>query len=175
MGMETTHQPLTGTSLTLTTTVALPLPQLWELVTDMPRIAEWSPECIEVTWTGDEPVGIGARFTARNRFPDGVVRGGVGLVIEFEPTRRFAWAMLDDDGAVGSLWSYDLAAGTSSWRTIVHHRFEHGPGLTGLRFVAAADPGAVARRLGELAANMCATLAAMERQTTSAHDGMEVA
>jgi uncharacterized protein YndB with AHSA1/START domain len=173
--METPHQPLTGTSLALTTTVALPRAQLWELVTDMPRVAEWSPECIEVTWAGDETATVGARFSARNRFPDGVVRDGVGIVTEVVPTRRLAWVMLDDNGAVGSQWSYDLAAGPSPRCTIVHHRFEHGPGVTGLRIVAASDPTAVARRLGELAANMSATLAAMERLTTSAHDGMEVA
>jgi uncharacterized protein YndB with AHSA1/START domain len=175
--METHHRPagLTGTSLQLTTTVGLPLSHLWGLVTDMPRIAEWSPECIEVTWAAPAPgCTPGARFGARNRFPDGVVRSVVGVVTAVVPTRRLAWAMLDDDGAVGSRWTYDLAVGPTPAQTAVTHRFEHGPGATGLRAVVAVDPAAMARRLGELAANMSATLAAMER-TASTNVGMEVA
>ncbi len=163
MDTEQRLDGVTGAGVALTITLALPINHVWDLVTDMPRVAEWSPECIDVTWSS--PTGaacVGAWFTTSNRFPDGVVRTAGGVVTEVVPTRRFAWTVLDDAGGDGSYWTYELEPGPSPQHTVVHHRFEHGPGRTGLRVVAEQDPAAVSRRLGELATNMSATLANME-------------
>jgi uncharacterized protein YndB with AHSA1/START domain len=165
----TTHQRpddldrLTGTAVTVTTLVAVAPDDLWDIVSAMHRIGEFSPECFEVRWVGGTCGAVpGARFTARSRFPDGVVRSAGGIVDDVETGRRLAWTMVDLAGVAASRWRYDLEPGSTPGHTVVHHRFEHGPGMTGLRHLAVTDPSVVARRLGELTTNMTATLANME-------------
>jgi uncharacterized protein YndB with AHSA1/START domain len=162
--MENTIECLTGLRLELTTTLPVPPTTLWSMIIDVPRVGSWSPECLDATWldgaSGPTP---GARFAAENRFgtaDEHVVLPVQGVVTEVEPARTFAWTMLDDDDAVGSLWRYELEAVDGG--TLVRHSWEHGPGMTGMRVDAMADRSSVDRRLGTLAHNMHATLVAME-------------
>jgi uncharacterized protein YndB with AHSA1/START domain len=168
MHMKTNQRPddldrLTGTAVTVTTLVAVSPDDLWDTVSAMHRIGEFSPECIELRWVGAMCSAVpGARFTARSRFPDGVVRSAGGIVDDVETARRLAWTMVDLDGMAASRWCYDLEPGPTPGHTVLQHRFEHGPGMTGLRHLAVSDPSVVARRLGELTTNMTATVANME-------------
>jgi uncharacterized protein YndB with AHSA1/START domain len=171
--METTTDRLTGLRLDVTTTLSVPLARLWAMVIDVPAIGTWSPECLGARWldgaTGVEP---GARFTAHNRFgtdDDHIVLTADGVVTEVVAPCTLAWTMVDDDGAVGSRWRYELEPGPGGG-TLVRHSFEHGPGVTGMRAEATKDPASVDRRLGQLACHMSATLAAMEQ-----HGRQEVA
>jgi Polyketide cyclase / dehydrase and lipid transport len=52
--------------------VAAPPELVWDLVADVTRVGQWSPECAGAAWL-EEPVrpAPGARFTGHNRFPDG--------------------------------------------------------------------------------------------------------
>lgn len=163
--METTTiDYLTGLRLELSIAVPVPIGRLWTMITDVPRIGSWSPECLGATWLdGADGAVRGARFAAENRYgtdDDHIILPAQGVVTEVVPERTFAWTMLDDDGADGSRWRYELAPIEGG--TLVRHSFEHGPGLTGLREGAAADRAAVDRRLGTLAEHMHATLVAME-------------
>ncbi len=166
--MDNTCDRVTGLRLELTTTVPIPTPTLWALVTDVPAIGRWSPECIGARWLdGATAAAPGARFAAQNLFPDGVTRDVEGVVTASDADRLvFAWTMVDDDGADGSRWRYVLRPAGAG--TDVQHSFEHGPGRTGLRWLAEQDPSFVAVRLGELAGNMSATLVAMERHVLEA-------
>ena len=163
--METTTDRLTGLRLELTTTLSRPPSCVWELVSDVPAIGSWSPECVSARWLdGASAPAPGVRFAAENRFRTGdgaVVRGVLGVVTEAVAHRTFSWDMLDEDGDVGSRWRYELAA--SGLGTRVRHTFEHGPGVTGMRLEAEGDRTSLDRRLGTLASNMSATLAAMDR------------
>ena len=163
--METTTDRLTGLRLDVRTTLSVPLPPLWALVTDVPAIGTWSPEGLGATWLAGASGAVpGARFAARNRFgtdDDHVVLSAQGVVTDVRPLHTFAWTMVDDDGAVGSSWRYELEPAADGG-TVVRHSFEHGPGMTGMRHDASRDPGSVDRRLGQLARHMSATLAAME-------------
>ena len=41
---------------------------VYDLVADLPRMGEWSPECERVEWTGEATAArVGARFTGHNR------------------------------------------------------------------------------------------------------------
>jgi uncharacterized protein YndB with AHSA1/START domain len=158
--MENTIDCLTGLRLELTTTVPVPPPALWALVTDVPAIGRWSPECLGAEWldgaTGPLP---DARFRAENRFGT-VVRSAQGVVTEVVTERTFAWTMLDDEDRAASLWRYDLSPAAGG--TVVRHSWEHGPGMTGMRDDASRDRSSVDRRLGVLARHMHGTLVAME-------------
>jgi uncharacterized protein YndB with AHSA1/START domain len=52
----------------VTVTVAAPVEALWDMVADVTRMGEWSPECYSCRWIGkhDEPV-VGARFVGFNK------------------------------------------------------------------------------------------------------------
>jgi dimethylaniline monooxygenase (N-oxide forming) len=51
-----------------TVTIAAPAEVLWDMVADVTRMGEWSPECYRCRWVGKrrEPV-VGARFVGLNR------------------------------------------------------------------------------------------------------------
>jgi hypothetical protein len=72
---------------------------VWDLAADITRVGEWSPECIQAAWLGEpgrpKP---GARFTGRNRFPNGFEYEVTCVVAEADRPRTFAWVVLDDSG-----------------------------------------------------------------------------
>src|SRR5580700_11869051 len=156
--------------------VVIARPELvWNLVADVTRVGEWSPECIRASWLADpgrpQP---GARFTGHNGFPNGFEYEVTCVVTEAERPRAFAWVVLDDSG--------DPARPSSSWRyqidplpggSRVRQRFTHGPGASFLRAVAAEAPDQaaeiIAARRDGLRANMTATLRAMKAAAESSH------
>src|SRR5215472_10328522 len=147
---------------------------MWDLIADVTRVGEWSPECVRAAWLGEpgrpQP---GARFTGHNRFPDGFEYEVTCMVTEADRPRVFAWVVLDDSG--------DPARPSSSWRyridpipgggSRVRQRFTHGPGASYLRAAAAQVPDGAAEiigaRLDGLWANMSATLRAMKAAAES--------
>ncbi|MET9350276.1 SRPBCC family protein [Streptomyces termitum] len=83
---------------------------VWDLVSDVTRMGDWSPECRRCAWRGEER-GVGARFTGHNR------RGRVrwvtsNTVEEWERGRAFAFRTTTN----GVRWGYrmepDGAGGT---------------------------------------------------------------
>jgi hypothetical protein len=51
-----------------TLTVAAPVDLVYDLVADLPRMGEWSPECERVTWRGGATQAVpGAEFFGHNR------------------------------------------------------------------------------------------------------------
>jgi uncharacterized protein YndB with AHSA1/START domain len=84
---------------------------VWDLVSDVTRIGEFSPETFEAVWLGDAtgPV-VGARFKGH------VKRNGVGPVywtvcevLDVVPRQRFEFAVIMN-GAKLNRWSYELEA-----------------------------------------------------------------
>jgi uncharacterized protein YndB with AHSA1/START domain len=165
---------VTGLTAAAEVVVAARPELVWDLVADVTRVGEWSPECIRATWLGEpgrpQP---GARFTGHNQFPGGLEYEVTCVVTEADRPRAFAWVVLDDSG--------DPARPSSSWRyridplpgggSRVRQRFTHGPGASYLRMVAAEAPdqaaGIIAARREGLRANMSATLGAMKAAAES--------
>ncbi|MER6943946.1 SRPBCC family protein [Nonomuraea sp. NPDC000554] len=157
---------VTGATAEVEVRVPLPPSEVWDLVTDLSRLGEWSPECTRASWLEpDAGPRAGARFQASNRYPNGFVADVTCVVTRADRPHGFAWEVLDGSGVPGSLWSYDLRPGSEPGQTLLRHTFVHGPGNTGLR-VAARRSGADAStvidgRLTALRANMTATIRAM--------------
>ena len=167
---------VTGLTVAVEEVIAAPPELVWDLVADVTRVGEWSPECIQVAWLAEpgrpQP---GARFTGHNRLPNGFEYEVTCVVTEADRPRAFAWAVLDDSG--------DLACPSSSWRyridplpgggSLIRQRFTQGPGASYLREAAAMAPNRAAdiieARLGRLRANMSATLRAMKATAESSH------
>lgn len=142
----------------------------YDLVSDVTRIGELSPECAGAEWLGD---GV---FEGTNRIAygdDEYVWIRRCVVTAAERPRRWAYAVGDRwDGSPASEWSYDVAD-LGGGRCRVTQTFRHVPdGLSGLRTQADADPAnapaVVAARVTALRAGMRETLArlrgALDRQ-----------
>lgn len=85
---------------------------VYALVSDLPRMAEWSPECTAVRWQGgaDGPA-IGARFVGHNRA--GVARWLTqGVVTAAEPGRRFGFDIHFGPIPVAH-WEYEVRPGAT--------------------------------------------------------------
>ncbi len=85
---------------------------VWDLVADVTRVGEWSPECIWAAWLGEPGRPLpGARFIGRNRLPNGFEYEMTCVITEADRPRAFAWVVLDDSGAPArpsSLWRYRI-------------------------------------------------------------------
>ena len=159
---------VTGTQVAVALIVPIPRERMWDLITAVDRIGEWSPETTAARWS--DPAARpdpGARFSGHNRFPNGFESTVTCVVTEAQRPDVFAWAVLDDAGQVGSTWRYELRDGNEPDSTEVRHSFTHGPGLTGAREAADADPRALEQRLVTLCRNMTTTITAMTATESS--------
>lgn len=140
---------------------------IWDLITDVSRIGEWSPECTGARWL-DETVAAGSRFEGHNTFRDGFTATVTCVVTQARSPEVFEWIVLDPSESPlspGSIWRYELTPGDAPGQTRVRHQFVHGPGDTGLLMAMRADPAHAQQilqdRLATLRAHMAATLQAM--------------
>jgi hypothetical protein len=143
---------------------------MWDLVTDVARIGEFSPECVGAAWLAGSAARPGARFEARNEFGDGFKSTVTCVVTEARRPDVFEWIVLDPSKLPerpGSIWRYELEPGDATGQTRVTNRFVHGPGVTGLLVGMQDNPGeaeAILRqRLDTLRSNMTVTLESMAR------------
>lgn len=104
---------------------------LYELVSDLGRSGEWSPECRGGAWVQGEPGQVGSIFRGDNvRGTDvvpwaPVIRGPWNTeseVIEAVPGRTFRWVILNSArGRQESVWSYEIEPAAGGGSTLVHH------------------------------------------------------
>jgi hypothetical protein len=88
---------------------------VWDLVADITRMGEWSPECVRAEWeNGATGPAVGAHFHGYNRA--GTFEWDVpGIVTECERAQVFAFAV-PRGGAMVNSWRFDFApsgAGTT--------------------------------------------------------------
>jgi len=71
--------------------VDAPRQAVWDMVTDIRRMGEWSPECYRTEWLdGATPPAVGARFRGHNR--QRWLRWSVpARITAYEPPSRFAF------------------------------------------------------------------------------------
>jgi uncharacterized protein YndB with AHSA1/START domain len=80
--------------------------RVYELVSDVARMGEWSPECVRCTWTkGATGPAVGARFKARNKGGRGPAWFNTPKVTVAEPGRKFAFNR-SGPGIGSYTWSY---------------------------------------------------------------------
>jgi hypothetical protein len=142
--------------------------EMWDLITDVGRIGDWSPECAGAAWLDGGSAWPGARFEGHNDFGGAFKATVTCVVTEAERPAMFEWIVLDPSNAVdrpGSVWRYELSPGDGAGQTKVLHRFVHGPGLTGLIRAIAGSPDQAATilqdRLDQLRKHMTITIEAM--------------
>ena len=101
-------------NLEVETVVSAPVEQVWEVVSDLRRIGEFSPQCRKVLARG--PIRLGSRMLNLNRqgwmwWPTSA------KVVEYEPLSRIAFAITENR----MVWSYTVIPDADGTR-IVHRR-----------------------------------------------------
>lgn len=72
--------------------VDAPVEQVWEVVSDVTRVGEWSHECRSASWVGDARRAIpGARFQGRNQASRLARWSRTSEVVAVDPLRELAW------------------------------------------------------------------------------------
>lgn len=137
-------------------TINAPAEELWEMVSDITRMGQWSPETTDGTWLkGATGAAVGARFTGDNR------NGSKTWSITCEVTacdrgKRFAF-----DAMAGPIryanWSYDFE--TTPEGTVVTESVSDNRGRL-FKFAGAKISG-VSDRATHNRRTMTATLAAL--------------
>jgi len=82
--------------------------RLYDLVADMPRMGEWSPECQRVDWTDDSNAPVpDATFIGHNKGgPMGLMKWSrKGRVLTADRGREFAF-VTEEGGREGTTWRY---------------------------------------------------------------------
>jgi hypothetical protein len=103
---------------TASVTIAAGADTLWDMVSDVTRMGEWSPECTGGRWIGKQrsPV-VGARFLGFNR--RGVARWfTTNVVVEAERGRAFAFRTRE----TGVVWGYRLEPDGDGGTTVTERR-----------------------------------------------------
>lgn len=103
---------------------------VYDLVADLTRMGEWSPECERVTWRdGATGPAVGARFVGWNR--KGAVRWFThGEVVAAERGRRFAFEVALGPVALAR-WEYLFAPDAGGGCTVTEEWTERRPRVVG--------------------------------------------
>jgi hypothetical protein len=94
---------------------------LYDMVSDINRMGEWSPVCKACWWDEGESLRVGAWFTGRNETPDRTWETR-SLVVAAERGRDFAFVV----GGTWTKWSYSFVP--SGEVTLVTETWEFLPG-----------------------------------------------
>jgi len=108
----------------VTVHIAAPADRVWDLVSDVTRVGEFSPETFEAEWLGGaRGPEAGARFRGHvRRNGRGPVYWTACTVVTSDPGREFAFTVAGPGGATVNTWRYQLAP--SAGGTAVTESFE---------------------------------------------------
>ena len=136
-----------------TVEIDAPPAEVWKLVSDLPRMAQWSPQVVRSKVKGGQ-VRQGAKFSNLNR------RGPLfwptnGKVVRFEPHRDFAFRIAENK----TIWSFELTPLDGGTRTKVVQRREVPDGISQVSLVLTKYVlGGTDKFTGELREGMTQTL-----------------
>jgi uncharacterized protein YndB with AHSA1/START domain len=97
-------------------TIAAPADRVWELLTDLPRMSDWSPELLRMFPLRPGGLRVGQWYLGVNR-RKAVVWPTRSVVAVLEPGRSLAW----DTRSSGARWVWELAPDGDGTR-VVHRR-----------------------------------------------------
>jgi hypothetical protein len=130
--------------------IEAPRQAVYDLVSDITRTGEWSPECRSCEWVG-APGAVGSRFKGHNR--RGPARWTTTAEItDADPPDTFAFATLNGDRH-GTRWRYTLSGDAPTTLTV---SFE---AVSAPRLNAHAQRLFIRTRQQQLEAGLDATLA----------------
>lgn len=131
---------------------------IFELLCDVTRMGEWSPECFRCEWLGDAvSARHGARFRGQNR--RGWMRWSTECTVtHYEPYRVFGFETKPPVGKAQSRWRFDLEPNADG--TVLRESFEV---LWYVRPVFGLVFGGQSNRLAQLREGVLQTLERIKR------------
>jgi uncharacterized protein YndB with AHSA1/START domain len=128
-------------NVTESVTVAAPPERVWDLVADVTRMGEWSPETTSAAWLGGSTgPAVGVRFRGRNQ--KGMMRWSTTCeVTAADRGREFSFVRISriDDGTEWSFTMRSEGDGTVLTETAKQRRLPGGPVRLAGRVVFGAD------------------------------------
>jgi len=119
--------------------------EIYAVFSDLPRSAEWSPECQGGEWISGEPATVGAVFRGENLRSEEVVgwaplvRGvwhTEARVVAAEPGSTFRWMMLSHANEdQESVWGFDVEPSEDG--SLLTHHFRMGKATAGIHKIVA--------------------------------------
>jgi uncharacterized protein YndB with AHSA1/START domain len=110
-------------TVSVTQEISAPAELIWALVTDLPRMGEWSPENLGGEWVkGATGAAVGARFKGRNKNGSKAWSTSV-KVNEVEAPKKLSFALM----ALGKNWcdwEYEITP-TATGCTVTHNWVDH--------------------------------------------------
>lgn len=104
------------------TVVAAPPEAVWEVIADITRMPELSPEVVECRWLdGATEATVGARFVAKNKFSRGPAIGNKPVITAVDANRRISWSRTEPFGGTVE-WTYELAPHADGTEVIESYR-----------------------------------------------------
>ena len=129
-------------------TVAAPPERVWDMISDVTRMGDWSPETVSATWLGGASgPAVGAKFKGRNK--RGFMRwSGTCEVLAADRGSKFSFLRISriDDGTE---WSFTMEAkdgGTVLTETAKQRRLPGAPAQLFGRVMFGADRDAQIRQ-----------------------------
>lgn len=102
--------------------MAAPPGAVYELIADVTRMPEFSPEVTECRWLdGATEAVVGARFAARNKFTRGPAVRNKPVITEAEPGRRISWSRTEPFGGTVE-WTYEFLAHPDGTEVVESYR-----------------------------------------------------
>lgn len=137
--------------------VEAPPAKVWEVVSDLKRMGDWSPQCRKMYVFGGK-VKKGTRTLNINRAGK-LVWPTNAKVIEFEPEKKIAFRIVENR----TIWSYELEPTATGTRITESRRAPHGVSKVS-NFLAARGMGGVAPFEAVLAKGIDKTLARIKSE-----------
>lgn len=94
-----------------------PADRVWALLTDVSKMAEWSPELLRMVPLRPGGLRVGQWYLGLNR-RRAVIWPTRSVVTALEPRRRLAW----DTRSSGTRWIWEIATAPGGGTTVVHRR-----------------------------------------------------
>jgi len=141
--------------------ISAPPERVWELITDISLMPRFSTELLSTAWAeGFGGPALGAQFLGTNRHPVIGEWTTRSEIVEFDPPRRFAWAV-GDPGNPAAVWRFSVSPTAEG--TQLRYAARIGPGTSGVTMLIDREPARageiVRRRLAQFEAGMRATVA----------------
>ena len=142
---------------------------VYEVVADVTRMPDLSPEIVECRWLDGATVpAIGARFSARNKAARGPSWGNKPVITALEPGRTIAWAR--SEPMAGTVeWTYRFAPEGPGTRVTEGYRVTEPITRLGWFIITRMSPG---DRRATMRAGMEETLRRL-KATVEAHAGQD--
>ena len=142
--------------------ITAPVDRVWSLVTDLPRMGEWSPENQGGEWLGGATgPAVGVEFKGRNK--NGKRSWSTKVkVVEFDAPRKFAFALMVGKNSWCD-WVYEVEP-TATGSRVTHSWIDHRSKL--MSRLGKVVSG-VADRAAHNRANMEVTLDNLDKAATA--------